>query len=156
MIRRRAMDQDATDEDARGQNTVPPKCSTGRQWRSLVRRADFLRIAASGHRRATPGFILQAAACDLHGEHAARLGFTASRKVGNAVARNRAKRRLRALADRVAAQFDPALDYVLIGRVDVLTRNFALLEQDLRMALKRIAAMVKDGRGARRDAGVAE
>ena len=52
---------------------------------------------------------------------------------------NRAKRRLRALADRViATEADPALDYVLVGRTETLTREFATMEQDLRVALKRI------------------
>jgi ribonuclease P protein component len=104
----------------------------------LVRRADFLRVAATGLRYVTPGFILQAGPRALH-QGRIQVGFTASRKVGNAVARNRAKRRLRALADRViAAEADPGLDYVLIGRTDALTRGFATMEQDLRVALKRI------------------
>ena len=110
----------------------------GRQWRTLERRADFLRVAASGLRFVTRGFILQAGPRALH-QGQVQIGFTASRKVGNAVARNRAKRRLRALADRViATEADPALDYVLVGRTETLTREFATMEQDLRVALKRI------------------
>lgn len=121
----------------------------GRQWQIVARRPDFLRIAASGLRFVTPGFILQAGPRALHqdlipttadGAKRIRVGFTASRKLGNAVARNRAKRRLRALADRViASDADPALDYVLVGRVGALTRDFSTMEQDLRSALKRIA-----------------
>jgi ribonuclease P protein component len=113
----------------------------GRQWMSLERRADFLRIGSSGLKRVTPAFILQAAP-RIADERAApiHVGFTASRRVGNAVARNRAKRRLRALTDRLIAEADPSLDYVLIGRTETLTHDFAEMEKDLRNALKKIAA----------------
>jgi ribonuclease P protein component len=111
----------------------------GRIWTTLPQRADFLRLTASRLRRATPGFVLQAAP---RGVDAAglRIGFTASRKVGNAVARNRAKRRLRALADKVMpGAADPARDYVFVGRTETLTRDFAAMEQDLRQALRKLA-----------------
>jgi ribonuclease P protein component len=109
----------------------------GRQWSGLLRRADFLRVGASRLRRVTPGFILQAA--PRENADGLRLGFTASRKVGNAVARNRAKRRLRALADQVMPQAaDPALDYVFVARGETLERNFASMAEDLRQALRRL------------------
>src|SRR4051812_13889465 len=75
--------------------------TSGRIWNSLPKRADFLRIGSAGTRRVTPGFILQTAPHSDDAPLPLRVGFTASRKVGNAVARNRAKRRLRALADKV-------------------------------------------------------
>ena len=115
----------------------------GRRWQALARRADFLRIAASGLRRVTPAFILQAAPRGNHPNESLRIGFTASRKVGNAVARNRAKRRLRALADREMAALAPVFDYVLVGRPEALSRNFAVMAGDLRHALKKIAAHPK-------------
>jgi ribonuclease P protein component len=110
-----------------------------RTWTSLKRRADFLRIAASGLRRVTPAFILQAAPAP---EGKQRIGFTCSRKVGNAVARNRAKRRLRAIADAVWQTTPVAarLDYVLVGRGEALTRDYAAMVADLRQALDRVAS----------------
>jgi ribonuclease P protein component len=111
----------------------------GRIWTTLLKRADFLRLA-TGARSVTPGFILQFAPHADETRTALRVGFTASRKVGNAVARNRAKRRLRALADKVMAEAaDPALDYVFIGRTATLKRDFAAMEHDLRHALKKAA-----------------
>src|SRR4051812_12552585 len=97
--------------------------------RGLVRlktRADFLRVAASGRRAVRPGLMLQAASCPSGTDSAAvRVGFTASRKVGNAVVRNRAKRRLRAAADELVAR-DGRLgtDYVLIARAGTGERRY--------------------------------
>lgn len=87
----------------------------------------------------TPAFILQAANRTTAEPTPIHVGFTASRKVGNAVARSRAKRRLRALTDRLISMADPAFDYVLVGRTETLTRDFAAMENELRDALKRIA-----------------
>ena len=112
--------------------------TSGRKWATLQTRADFLRTA-TGKRRNTPAFIVQyiPRAADAQ---ALRIGFTASRKVGNAVARNRAKRRLRALVDNVMAQTcDPSLDYVLVARTEATVRDFAVMEQELRQALQMIA-----------------
>jgi ribonuclease P protein component len=65
-----------------------------------------------------------------------RVGFTASRKVGNAVARNRAKRRLRAVAAALLPLYGlPGNDYVLVARTATLTRPFSALQEDLKAAL---------------------
>lgn len=115
-----------------------PGSVRGRVWSTLLNRSDFLRLAG-GQRRSTPAFTLQAAPCD-GAQPALRIGFTASRKVGNAVARNRAKRRLRALADRVMAEAgNPALDYVLVARTEAVVRDFAVMERELRQALQKIS-----------------
>ncbi|MGP3698357.1 ribonuclease P protein component [Rhodobacter sp. NSM] len=103
----------------------------------LRKRADFLR-AAQARRQGTPGFLLQARRRDAEG--GIRVGFTCSKKVGNAVTRNRAKRRLRALAREVlAAKGYPGWDYVLVGRPGAtVERPYAALLADLERALRQI------------------
>lgn len=118
----------------------------------LKRRAEFLRVAASRRKWAAPGLILQAAPAEPQdasaSAHGIRVGFTCSKKVGNAVARNRAKRRLRAAAREVLAlEATHRHDYVLIGRTETLRRPYALLLQDLRTALKRVGAPAKSDSG---------
>lgn len=107
----------------------------------LTRRAEFLRAARTGRKWAMPGLVLQAVATPqpIRSETSARLGFTASRKVGGAVVRNRVKRRLRAAADLVIKDHAEAgYDYVLIGRAETAQRPFTALLQDLETALKRL------------------
>jgi ribonuclease P protein component len=107
----------------------------------LKTRADFLRVAASGRRAVRPGLMLQAAARPPGMDGAAvRVGFTASRKVGNAVVRNRAKRRLRAAAAEILAREGGAgTDYVLIARTGTGERRYEDLLADLASALRQVA-----------------
>lgn len=108
----------------------------------LGKRADFLR-AAQARRQGTPGFLLQARARKA-GEPVSpetiRVGFTCSKKLGNAVARNRAKRRLREIARMVLPTGGIAgWDYVLVGRPEATaTRDFAALKADLARALAQV------------------
>ncbi len=90
-----------------------------------------------------PGFVLQAAPAPADIDRpAVRVGFTVSRKVGNAVQRNRVRRRLREIVRQVIpAQARPDLDYVLVGRQAALKRDFDDLRQDLVAALKRLKAL---------------
>ena len=107
----------------------------------LKTRADFLRVAAVRGRAVRPGFVLQAAGrpAQPDGEVGMRVGFTASRKVGNAVLRNRAKRRLRAAAAAVLPRFGrPGTDYVLVARGETARRPFAELLADLEAAVRQL------------------
>jgi ribonuclease P protein component len=112
----------------------------------LKRRAEFLRVAGKGRRSVTPGFILQAwrrpdAALADAAVDAARIGFTASRKVGIAVVRNRARRRLRAaVAEVMPLHAAAGHDYVLVARAGTVSRPFAALLADLERALKELGA----------------
>lgn len=104
----------------------------------LAKRADFLR-AASARRHGMAGFLLQARA---RGDDTLqiRIGYTASKKIGNAVLRNRAKRRLRAIARAILPEMgQPGWDYVLVARPDAtVTRRFADLRSDLVAALRSV------------------
>ena len=115
-------------------------------------RADFLRVAATRRRAVLPGLILQAAPRPQSGAATAPfgVGFTASRKVGNAVRRNRAKRRLRAAAAAIIpAHGRPGTDYVLIARAETPDRPYAALLADLVAALRRVERGAEPGEGRR-------
>jgi ribonuclease P protein component len=119
---------------------ITPK-STANGLVRLKIRADFLRVAATRRRAVRPGLVLQAAARPPgnSGVEAVRVGFTASKKVGNAVLRNRAKRRLRAAAATVLARDGhQGTDYVLIARAGTGERPYEELVHDLEAALRQI------------------
>ncbi len=126
----------------------------------LKQRREFLRVAGAGHKWVAPGLILQVrphAPGETWGEtwrggetgghetssigNGFRVGYTVSRKVGGAVERNRAKRRLRAAAERIMpGHARPGHDFVLIGRRATLKRRFRALLGDLETALRKLDA----------------
>ena len=101
----------------------------------LRQRADFLAVA-NGARVSSAAFALQACLRDDQGP--IRVGFTVTKKNGTATERNRIRRRLRELVKRMdVISMRPHHDYVLVGRREALTRDFAVMLDDLRSALKR-------------------
>ncbi len=106
----------------------------------LTKRADFL-AANRGLRVARPGFVLLARPNDGLGQ---RYGITVTKKIGNAVVRNRMKRRFRELLrDALPDSGLPDHDHVLIGRAGGVERDFELMVQELERALQR----ARDGKG---------
>lgn len=106
---------------------------------TLKNRPDFLRLARA-RRQATGSMIVQGRKRPPGIATGIRVGFTCSKKVGNAVARNRAKRRLRAAARAVLTMHGrDGWDYVLIGRnTETAARPFDALLADLAFALQRL------------------
>ncbi len=106
---------------------------------TLRNRRDFL-AAARGRAVATPGMIVQARKRPPGEGDGIRVGFTCSKKIGNAVTRNRARRRLREVARRVLSELGrEGWDYVLIGRRDAtVSRPFDALARDLTFAVNKL------------------
>jgi len=105
----------------------------------LKHRKDFLRLAHAKRVHST-SFVLQAR--NRGDAQALRVGFTCSKKVGNAVARNRAKRRLREIARLILPRFGQiGHDYVLIGRANVTaSTKFTALQDELLASLLKLQA----------------
>ncbi|MCX8506359.1 MAG: ribonuclease P protein component [Alphaproteobacteria bacterium] len=134
----------------------------------MKKRADFQRLTASPNKYFTPSLVIQTAACrqlsrtseklapkklrpeqltsvefsESHSDDVTgKLGFTASRKVGNAVMRNRAKRRMRAASDRImGGRVRQDWDFVLVARQSTATRPWAELLADLESGLRKLRA----------------
>ena len=103
----------------------------------LTRRAEFLYVREGAH-RAIGGIVVQTRQNPDHSQ--LRVGFTATKKIGNAVARNRAKRRLREAARQLLPDLGVAgFDYVFIARQGTATRDFSRLLDDTRQALLKLA-----------------
>jgi ribonuclease P protein component len=104
----------------------------------LKRRTDFRAITEAGVRAPAKAFVLQALRREEQGS--IRVGFTVSRQVGNAVERNRVRRRLREMVRLKSKEaFTSGYDYVLIGRRTALTCPFGDMTEELDGALRRVA-----------------
>ena len=134
---------------------VEPKIAAkAEQMERLKRRTDF-KTAAKGARAPAGAFVLQARCRAQDGEengqegkNPARVGFTVSRQVGNAVERNRVRRRLREMVRLTpAATLRPGHDYVLIGRRTALAAAFADMTRQFDAAIRRIHAAPQSGQG---------
>ena len=120
-----------TRSDSRAPRTRPQEAL---RLISIRKRSDFL-AANAASRVATPGFVLLVRKRD-DGDDVKRLGVTVTKKIGNAVIRNRMKRRFRALArDVIVTDGAAGADHILIGRAGGVERNFAVLRADLAKAL---------------------
>lgn len=106
----------------------------------LRKRSEFLNVAKAGEKWVTPAFVIQV--YKRFPEGPTRYGITASRKVGGAVERNRAKRRLRALVRQELPLLGvPGADYVLIARHAVLKREFSVMAEELKLSLKKLCPL---------------
>jgi len=110
-----------------------------RGYSVIKKRSDFL-TANRGKRYATPGFVLLVKD-RRDGDPDIRLGITITKKVGNAVVRNRMRRRFRALAQEMLADKGKSgADHILIGRDGGIYRDFSELRADMIKALGKLCA----------------
>lgn len=128
---------------------------------SIPKRKDFLKLRERGLSAGRKGLVLQMAPSLIASKQnpaSHRLGLTASKKIGNAVMRNRARRRLRALAHEIILEgkeslnqpasfrklsFDQSYDFVLIARADTINRPWLKLKEDLNGAIHQILSKSK-------------
>ena len=106
---------------------------------TLKKRADFLLAAKSGFRFVKPNIVVQSRIRENveFPSSQIRIGFTATKKLGNAVIRNRTKRRMRAASTKITSEFWlDGCDYVLIGRGQTHKIDFVHLVRDLRHAMR--------------------
>lgn len=108
----------------------------------LKARSEFVNVNQNGQKAATSGLVLLIVP---NSEKIIRVGFTVTRKVGNAVVRNRIKRRFRALAEDVIAPYGKTgYDYVIIGKHSSVKRPYGLLIKDLKYALHSLHVFQED------------
>ncbi len=106
----------------------------------LTRRPQFLAVAAAARKAVAASVVVQARQRDddAAGENEVRIGFTATKKLGGAVVRNRARRRIKAAVELVApGHAKPGVDYVFIARAAVLTRPWVKIVADVEQAIDR-------------------
>lgn len=113
----------------------------------LKKRSEFLLAAKSGFKFVKPSIVIQSRirANEEPSASEIRVGFTATKKLGNAVIRNRAKRRMRAASDKITQEFGlKGCDYVMIGRELVYKGDFTSLLRDMRHAMRILKEQMSD------------
>jgi ribonuclease P protein component len=105
---------------------------------TLKKNWEFKRVKLEGQRYSCSAFIVEVCPPLSDEQAISRVGFVASKRLGNAIKRNYAKRRLRVLWAKVLPTLKPPRDYVLIAKPALLTNLFAQLEQDLYKVLRKI------------------
>ncbi len=135
------MEPESLDQDAR-------PIAAGERLGRLTKRAEFQRVSR-GRRKTVDAFSLQSARREAadQGPTGARFGLTVTKKVGNAVVRNRIRRRLReALLAARPLEAREDHDYVLMARREALSREFTALVSDLKAAFRAVARAGEDSR----------
>ena len=97
----------------------------------LTKRYDFLSVQRANVKYVTPSLVMQIAPNAILGQSDTRVGFTASKKIGSAVKRNFAKRRMRALISRQSDALVEAADYVVIARQSMLVKKLSDIEVEM-------------------------
>ena len=104
------------------------------EMKTIPSRAGFVAARSKGEKALARGLVIQAV---LYKSDEWRIGLTATKKIGNAVTRNRARRRMRALAREHLSRFaKPGMDYVLIARHDTATANWQEMGRGLEKAVR--------------------
>ena len=116
------------------------RCIKSKRLTRILKRSEYLRVKRRGTSVAKPGLVIQAASSGNDSSYLyPRVGFTVSKRVGNAVKRNRARRRLKSIAsDVLPKEGFQSWDYVFIGRLVTLDRPYDLLVEDAGAALRKI------------------
>lgn len=113
-------------------------CASLRNWLSLRQRADFLRLQKNGQKWITPSFVILLSFSD-DSSASPEIGLTTTKKIGNAVIRNRCRRRLRAVCDLITEEFVlGGAQISLIARAGLHDYDFEQLGKDLRWAFRRL------------------
>ena len=111
--------------------------------RTIPSRAGFLAARSKGKKALSRGLVIQA--IENEASHW-RVGLTATKKIGNAVTRNRARRRMRALArSYLAPVAQPGTDYVLIARHDTATADWQDMAKGLQKAIRYLHRSINQG-----------
>jgi ribonuclease P protein component len=118
----------------------------GKPLEHLKKRSQFLRVAEERKKIVFDGFVIQGFYRADHSD-TTRIGFTVTRRVGDAVTRNRTKRRLRAAARIAFNQFTmTGSDYVIIGRKSTASASFQKLQSDLKQAVTKFVSQQSKNR----------